>query len=373
MDAPWRRLVAAALRAAYAWSVRGVHGNAAMREVARMTGIVMEVHGPGKGPTTPAELVDCLGRKIGALLATVGGWPDELAEVILLDQVGRLTPHAYDLVCEHVVPLKGAAEADTWLPAWVRMHSDQIRQRVFTTMIATRKQEEYVASRRFLVEHPAGSEEDLVERREELGGVRLASGGYRNIPENQLYRGQNGRGWWWPCAECRWPMGVSPADVVRCRYRPHSAVYDVVSGSRPTLRRRDQGPRVPRPVAQAADGARCVDEGVWRFVVVPGASELRIARAAERVGAEVSLWPFLDRYDLSVRVGDEEFAVDVKEYLSYSSLVDRLRTRPPSARVLLPKSFEWQWEPLSKAFRGMSITTETKFLTQIRTVVKKAR
>lgn len=390
-DEPWQRVVAAALRAAYAWSVRDVHGNAAMLEIARMTGVVMEVHGPGRGPATPAELVGRLRHPLNGLLEATKGWASELGGVELLDDEGRLTPDAYDLVCEHVVPLSDSVGSRPWLPQWATMHSEQIRQRVFTSMIATTKQEEYVATRRFLVQYPAGNLQEMVERRDREGGIRLAQGGYREIPEEQVHRGADGRGWWWPCPDCLWPMAISAArstgktgktrsadavrsaGTVRCRYRPHSAVYDLLPGSRPALRRRDEGPRLATPVAQPAEGAKCVDAGVWRFVVVPGVSELRIADAAARAGATVLLWPLLDRFDLHVTAGQEKLAVDVKECLSLSSLIDRLRTRPPSAAVLLPKSCEWQLEPLTAALSGLAITTETKFLARIRAAMKKAR
>jgi len=372
-EVPGQRVVAAALRAAYAWSVRDVHRNAAMLEIARMTGVVMEAHGPGLGPVTPVELVDHLRAPLGHLLAGVRGQPAELADVVLLDDDGRLTENAYDLVCEHVIPLKDVAGERSWLPTWTTMHSDQIRQRVFTAMITSTKQDEYVGSRRFLIEHPAGGEQELIELRDRAGGIRLAKGGYQDIPEEQIYRAPDGRGWWWPCLDCKWPMAVASVGKVRCRYRPHNAVFDLVPGNRPSLRRRDGARRPSPPAGQAAEGAKCVDAGVWRFVVVPGASELRIAAAAERAGAKVSLWPFLDRFDLLVAAGGEKFAVDVKECLSLSALIERLRTRPPSARILLPKSCEWQLETLEDTLPGLAVVTETKFLGQIRSAVRKAR
>ena len=253
------------------------------------------------------------------------------------------------------------------------MHSDQIRQRVFTTMIATTKDDEYVATRRFLIKHPAGREQELVDLRDRGGGIRLARGSYQDIPEAHVHLGTDGRRWWWPCPDCKWPMAVTAGGTVRCRYRAHSAVYDLLRGTRPTLRRRDEGTRVATPVAQAAEGAKCVDGGVWRFVVVPGVSELRIAEAAERAGAKVVLWPRLDRFDLFVVAGGEKFAVDVKECLSLNSLVKRLRTKPPGARVLVPKGFEWQLEHLEPALPGLAFTTEAKFLAQVRTAMRKAR
>ncbi len=65
------RVVAAALRAAYAWTVRRQR-HEAMREVARMTGVIMEAHGPGRGPTTPLDLIGCLRRPLELLPALQG-------------------------------------------------------------------------------------------------------------------------------------------------------------------------------------------------------------------------------------------------------------------------------------------------------------
>jgi hypothetical protein len=240
-------------------------------------------------------------------------------------------------------------------------------------MIATTRQDEYVASRRFLIEHPAGHKQELVEIRDRDGGIRLAQGSYQDIPETQVHRDARGGGWWWPCPDCKWPMVVLSTGAVRCRYRLHVAVYDLLPGAKPKLRRRDDGPRVATPITQSVDGAKCVAAGVWRFVVVPGVSELRIANAAKRAGAEVLLWPRLDRFDLLVTAGEEEFAVDVKERLSLSLLIDRLRKRPPSARILLPKSCEWQEEPLKAALRGLPVVTETKFRAQVGAAMRKAR
>lgn len=61
------RVVTAALRAAYAWAERERQPGA-MREIARMTGVVMEAHGPGRGPNNPVALVEELRHPLGSLL-----------------------------------------------------------------------------------------------------------------------------------------------------------------------------------------------------------------------------------------------------------------------------------------------------------------
>ncbi|MFF9314866.1 hypothetical protein ACF1BS_28685 [Streptomyces sp. NPDC014748] len=367
------RAVAASLRAAYAWTVRR-HRRDAMREVARMTGVVMEAHGPGRGPVTPLELVGCLRQRLGEMPALAASTDETIARAVLLDSDGdgddRLTTDAYDLACEYALPLGEPPGSVPWMPTWTRMRADRIRGETFKALIESRNQASYVASRRFLIEHPAAALSELRRLISETG-VSLPAGGYIDIPADHVHRSPGGERWWWPCAFCRWPMAVT-GTTVRCRYVPHAAVYQLADGrtarSRPKLSRVDEGRprRLATPVARPADDTRCVDFGVWRFVVVPGASELRIMRELEDLGAAVELWPDLDRYDLHVRVGEREFRIDVKEYRSAHRLIADLRARTPAARILLPATHEHQLGTLRTAMPSLQITTETKFLTEVR-------
>ncbi|SMF38938.1 hypothetical protein [Streptomyces sp. Amel2xC10] len=365
------RLVAAALRAAYAWTVRHTRRDA-MREVARMTGVVMEAHGPGHGPTTPLDLVACLRERLGLLPALAAGTDEAIAQVVLLDSDDRLTSDAYDLASEYALPVGGPSDAAQWMPSWTWMRADQIRSETFIALIEGNGQESYVASRRLLIEHPAGSRAELSDLISETG-VRPPRRGYTDIPTDHLHRSSGGETWWWPCPACRWPMGVS-GTTVRCRYRPHAAVYHLTEGrtatSRPTLRRIDEGPSMARPVARPAADSCCVEFGVWRFVVVPGASELRVQQRLENLGATVELWPELDRYDLHVQAGDKEFRIDLKEYRSPYRLIADLRAKAPSARVLLPKTHEHQLGILQTAMPSLQVTTETKFCTEVRRALR---
>ncbi|MFE2040857.1 hypothetical protein ACFXAZ_07965 [Streptomyces sp. NPDC059477] len=375
------RVVAAALRAAYAWTARRHRGDA-MREVARMTGVVMEAHGPGRGPTTPLELVGCLRQPLGRLPALSAQADEPIAQAVLLDSDDRLTSDAYDLACEYALPVGGPSASDRWKPTWAQwmptwtwMHADKIRGDTFNALRDGNGQEGYVASRRFLIEHPAGP---LSELRDLISktGVRLPPRGYTDIPADHLHRSSGGETWWWPCAICRWPMGVS-GTTVRCRYSPHAAVYQLTGGrtasSRPSLSRVDEGrPRLATPVARPADDSRCLEFGVWRFVVVPGVSELRVKRSLEELGATVELWPQLDSYDLHVQAGDKKCQIDVKEYRSPHRLIADLRAKAPSAhaRILLPKTHEHQLETLRTALPSLRFTTETKFHSEVRRALR---
>ncbi|MFF9580758.1 hypothetical protein [Streptomyces achromogenes] len=366
------RVVAAALRAAYAWSVRKDRRDA-MREVARMTGVVMEAHGPGRGPTTPLDLVACLRQPLGLLPALAEDPDQAIAQVVLLDGHDRLTADAYDLASEYALPVGDLGNSAQWLPTWTWMQADRIRDETFIALIEGNGQERYVASRRFLIEHPAGPLSDLRDLVSK-SGVSLPRRGYTAIPDDHLHRSSGGETWWWPCAVCRWPMAVA-GTTVRCRYRPHAAVYRLTEGgtarSRPRLSRVDEGrPRLTTPVARSAVDTGCVEFGVWRFVVVPGASELRVKRSLEELGAAVELWPELDRYDLRVRVGDKELKLDLKEYRSPYRLIADLRAKAPSVRILLPKTHEYQLQTLRTALPSLRVTTETKLYTEVRRALR---
>jgi hypothetical protein len=351
------------LRAAYAWSERKAHPEA-MREIARMTGIVMEALGPGHGPAAPMQLVGFLRRPLGDLLALTGDTDDPVAEAVLLSPDDRLADTAYDLACEYARQLTQTMAAE-WLPSWTRMRAEQIQNEVFAALVESGDPGGYVLARRFLIDHPATDHEELSAQLLATG-ARLAAR-YSPLTPDQQYQAR-GRGWWWPCPVCKWPMTVT-SDYVRCRYLPHQASYQVVPGrasSPPRLLR--TGDRSPRrvPTARRADTAACVDPGVWRYIVVPGASEVRIASSLEKLGADVQLWPDMDAYDLHVRTGRLERQLDVKEYRSARRLIEDLRDKPPSVMILLPATHEHQLDVITTRLPSVTVVTETTLRRQVR-------
>lgn len=394
--APWRQVLAAALRAAYAWSSRRTRSTA-MREVARMTGVVMAAHGPGAGPVTPGELVEVLHGRLGRLPALADCADPVISDAVLLME-GRLTDDAYDLAGEYAAPLGAAIVQEAWLPSWTTMRAEQIQKATHEALTASGGQHEYVVSRRFLIEHPAASRAELSELVSRTG-ANLPASGYQPIPADQRHPGGD-TDWWWPCPTCRWPMAVT-ADQVRCRYRPHAASYQIAppprtrgSGraarsrsapeprtsraarnpTRPALTRVGPGPRVAMPVPRPAVDAVCVETGIWRFVVVPGASELRLHRKLTALGAAVELWPELDAYDLLVTVGSTiTHKIDVKEYRSPRRLVEHLREARPAAEILLPDTHAHQLAALRDALPAtLRVTTEQQFVARIRKQLKES-
>lgn len=368
-----RRIVVASLRAAFAWSVRATRQEA-MPEICRMTGVVMEALGPGRGPVAPMELVHLLHGRLGAVLGDVAGGDTEIGETVLLE-AGRMTEAAISLAAEYVVPLGLGVDAE-WLPSWTRMRAEEIEHATFMSFRANKKQDEYVRSRRFIIEHPAGSHEVVTDIASRMGIAGTAS--YMELADDQVYRTEEGHRWWWSCAQCRWPMRVSGRRV-RCWYAPHRPVYEIQPGSRPgtapRLLRVDEGPpRVQLPQAQDAAGACCVEAGVWRHIVVPGSTELRILRELESAAVQVEIWPELDAYDLHVVAGTETFKVDVKEYRSASQLIEKLRARPPRSDVVivLPKDREEQRPLVSDALPGIRVWTESWLRSRVRRAVRSA-
>src|SRR4029450_5341794 len=100
------RVVTAAVRAPFAWSARD-RDVRAFREIARMTGVVMEALGPGQGPVTPGEFVAALQRPLGQILpvqAEAGATSavDRTADAVLLTEDGRLADAVFELACEYV-------------------------------------------------------------------------------------------------------------------------------------------------------------------------------------------------------------------------------------------------------------------------------
>jgi len=362
------RVVAACLRAAYAWSERESRPGA-MREVARMTGVVMEALGPGRGPVTPMTLAECLRRPLGELASLAGGDPsDEIAAAVLLDG-DQLADAAYDLACEFALPLTPDAETAPWLPSWTRMRAEQVENQAFAVLKEAGDDAAYTRARRFLIEHPAGDRQELSEQLAAAGAKPVR---YGDLVADQKYPCGETSWWWWPCPVCRWPMAVT-GNSVRCRYRPHQAVYQAVRGrpgSPPRLHRTgDHAPVAPK--ARPAASAACVAPGIWRFIVVPGASELRIAVDLEKLGADVQMWPEGDTYDLRVSVGTLVRTFDVKEYRSARRLISDLRDRPPHAAVLLPKGCEHQAELVIAALPSLTVCTETVLRRRVKQSVPK--
>jgi len=264
------QVVTAALRAGYAWSVRHDEMRA-WRELAAMTGMVMNALGPGSGPGSPVELVATLHEPLGGLLPPLpAGTVEEVDGLVVLDG-DTLTDPAYEVGCEYTEALFQSSDpSEEWLPSWARQRAEQVERVLFEELIQRGSDEQYSATRRFLIDCPAGMHRELAQEVNARGAMRVSA--FDRVPDDRVFRW--GGGWgercWWPCPVCRWPMRIHSANV-DCSFGPHQARYEIelrttASGRPPRLGRRDGAVPAAPPAPQPVEGAQCVRFAVWRFV-----------------------------------------------------------------------------------------------------------
>jgi restriction endonuclease in pPIWI_RE module len=376
------RVTSAGLRAAYAWSARSRHPQA-FAELCRMTGVVMLELGPGRGPVAPVELVAQLQKPLGEILPplpqTIGGdYGSGIDAVVLLTEAGDLADAAYEIGSDYVRDVMAAADPGrVWLPAWSWMRANDVETQLFAKLRASGDEAAYTKTRRFVVEHAAGDERTLTHLYNAERVTPVA--GYGPVPQGQSYRLGDQR-WWWPCRVCGWAMDVHRTRV-RCRYRYHLSTYQVAE-------RGEHGPvlfvvgqqlpaGLPKglPARQDAAGAVVVDEPVWRFVVVPGATEVRLGERLRKQGAEVLFYPGFDRYDLGITVGDQVWDVDVKEHATVEGLLRHIAEKPPQAKYLvIPDTHGGQVHALVEALSSRyRVLTETDLIAQVTRVLRRGK
>ena len=282
------------------------------------------------------------GRSALAFLLPDGVEPLDLETVWVLDDDGRVSDEAFDVELEQRMLLQTLRKlgAEAGAVSDQDLQSEVEQETAYTLLSKQGNQKMYVNGRTDLIEHPAGSVEQL----SELRLPPLVAAFYEDIGYGSQYRG-----WWFACPVCRWPMRIAvrrdgPGTVgsARCWHAPHTALgaaylFDVPEPGvapvlRPELFPQRPGPReavlFPAfdgvPAALPTAGHKAVVRGIWRYTTVPGRPELDLRNALAARGLDVELWPAMDAYDLLVRVGKgpkkKEFKVDVKDYTSAATL-----------------------------------------------------
>ena len=340
-----------------------------------MTGVIMDAFGPGTGPVTPSELVAFLRRPLSDLLPAAGE-PSPLDGVILLNSKDKLTDGAMDIACDYnQVLFHGRDPASDWLPKWAWQRGEQVERLLFQSLIQAGSQDAYEASRRFVIDRPAGGEHTLTDERAtvaEYAGARLVAD-YKAVPPDRVWRfgGGDTDECWWPCPVCRWPMRIQ-GTVVSCTYSPHQAQFRIAgtggarrpAGSRPMLVKTSAA-RMRVPQARPTAGSMCVDHAVWRFVTVPGISEVLLERRLRAIpGVEVQMWPVRDAYDLLVTAPDEQvWRVDVKDHVSPAGIA----ADPPAAEyVVVPVYRKGQVSQLRRMLPDKRVRTIDQFVGEVR-------
>jgi len=187
---------------------------------------------------------------------------------------------------------------------------------------------EYRCFRKFLIEHGHAN------RRAALDAL-MASGlawneVFEDIPASCSHR-LEGQEVFYPCPHCRWPLPGS-ADVLECPApicRQAGSQFRLTPNGLVAL----SGLPAPRPVL-LQDQVR-LRRGIWRYTLLPGLVELRLADQLARMGATVELWPERDRYDLNVQVAGSEWRVDVKDWSNGVALTEHLLRHESADRVCI--------------------------------------
>lgn len=109
----------------------------------------------------------------------------------------------------------------------------------------------------------------------------------------------------------------------------------------------------------------CVDQAVWRFVTVPGISEVLLERRLRAIpGVEVQMWPVRDAYDLLVTAPDGQvWRVDVKDHVSPAGIA----ADPPATEyVVVPAYRKGEASQLRRMLPDKRVRTIDQFVGEVR-------
>lgn len=284
--------------------------------------------------------------------------PGPVGDLVLVDETSRLCDEAEDICREHMVPVAGVAER--WPVA--RLRAEQEERRLYRGLRSL-GQAGYVRARELLVDLPAG---DLRVLRRAWDDLWPRFGDY--APVSDLGRVLVD-GWWFPCPACRWPMRAEAATggVWRVACEAHAA-----RGIAYTTRPADWP---GRPVLAAAGRHAGKVEGqpatadhlavsrpVWRYVTLPGIMETDLRDHARQLGADVSMWPNLDEFDLHIQLGGNVWRIDAKAWASPVALAHALLACEPPGQhleIVIPDHQRPACAAINDMFAGRRMTART--------------
>lgn len=182
-----------------------------------------------------------------------------------------------------------------------------------------REQEEYVHLRRFLVEHPWTTIENVLRETQRINVQNLmqmydAYDAFENVAIHD--------GVFWQCPFCggilSWVNNV-----------PRCAKPSVCGEMYPDYRGRTE--------IQPSQGILRLRWGLHTRVCIPGKTEIRLfdwlnaQQQRTHAIAEVALWPGGDAYDIRISFRDDEtWAIDLKDYANPIALAHQIKSRVPS-------------------------------------------
>lgn len=131
-------------------------------------------------------------------------------------------------------------------------------------------------------------------------------------------------------------------------------------------------------VIDATAGVLWLTSGLRRYVAQPGLAEIELKKSLENLGLTVEMWPNFDAYDLRVAIGNEIWAVDVKDWANPFRLAQQagsLRKNPHWNRAfyVFPDERQQQRADYRRAFENhwkrpsnTSALMQSEFLSEVR-------
>ncbi|MBD2183385.1 hypothetical protein H6S82_01165 [Planktothrix sp. FACHB-1355] len=176
----------------------------------------------------------------------------------------------------------------------------------------------YTKFRRFIVEHPVLSNQELVEAKGYFGlGIGLSDlleECYEIAPSCYQLEGN-----FYACPYCHALAAVDREQAI----------------ANPNCNRCQPGRRLKKKVKLSNDCLK-LKRGIERFWFYPGRAEIRLYEKLTELGLQVELYPERDRYDLRVTFPDGKvWALDLKDYSNPYLLLKRLGDEP------IPKDPPW--------------------------------
>lgn len=184
----------------------------------------------------------------------------------------------------------------------------------------------YTKFRRFIVEHPVLSNQELVEAKGNFGlGIGLSDlleECYEIAPLCYQLEGN-----FYACPYCHALAAVDRGQAMG--FAQPKAIAN------PNCNRCPPGRRLKKKVKLSQDSLK-LKRGIERFWFYPGRAEIRLYDKLTELGLEVELYPDRDRYDLRVTLPDGKvWALDLKDYSNPYLLLKRLGDEP------IPKDPPW--------------------------------
>lgn len=180
-------------------------------------------------------------------------------------------------------------------------------ERVLYGKMKALSQEHYMLIRRFIIEHPVATIQELRDIKKSLIGfpdaIDTISFAYETW-DGEAYR----------CPACGWTMQEGRHGLF-CHSRHCLDITPDLSDS-------------DRLTNEEGIFLR-LKKGVMRYVAQPGKLELEIADFCERQGLECILWPMMDTYDVEIRFPDDElWEIDAKAYRNPIALRNKIQDDP---------------------------------------------